>query len=354
MHALLAALGDPQESFEAIHVVGTNGKSTTATMIEALLLAHELEVGSYLSPHVERWSERIRVRGREADFEQALARVRLAAEATAATQFEALTAAALAEFDAADVKVAVVEAGLGGRLDATNVLRTMTVVLTNVGLDHVEQLGSTRAEIAGEKLAVVREGSSVVLGEAEWRELATANGAGKVVVEAGGSLALAVAAAELYLGADVDPAPAQAVALPGRLEVRGSAPLEIWDGAHNPEGVRYLLSQLPDRRDFVLVASILSDKNCEAMLELYAQRASRLIATTSGNPRALPAHELARRAQRYFPEVETVADASEALRRSRLVAGPTGAVLVSGSLYLLAELAAVRSSGLPWEKSANE
>jgi dihydrofolate synthase/folylpolyglutamate synthase len=227
-------------------------------------------------------------------------------------------------------------------------------VLTNVGLDHVEQLGSTRSDIAAEKLAVVREGSSVALGEAEWRELATANGAGEVVVESGGSLALAVAAAELYLGTGVDPAPARSVALPGRLEVRGSAPLEIWDGAHNPAGVRYLLSQLPDRRDFVLVVSILSDKDVEAMLDLYAERASRLIATSSGNPRALPAHELARRAQPYFSEVETVADPSEALHRSRLVAGPTGAVLVSGSLYLLAGLAAVRSSGLPWEKSANE
>src|SRR5205814_9136402 len=117
-------LGDPQRAYEAVHVVGTNGKSTTARMVEALLAGEGLHVGAYLSPHVRSWSERIRVGGAEADFERAVARVRADAEAVGATQFEALTAAALAEFADARVDAAVVEAGLGGRLDATNVLRS--------------------------------------------------------------------------------------------------------------------------------------------------------------------------------------------------------------------------------------
>ena len=128
-----AELGDPQDAFPAVHVVGTNGKSTATRTIEALLLAEGLSVGATVSPHVRSWSERITVDGEEADLEAALARVRPAAERLAATQFETITAAALAEFAAREVDAAVVEAGLGGRLDATNVLRTRVVLLTNVG-----------------------------------------------------------------------------------------------------------------------------------------------------------------------------------------------------------------------------
>src|SRR6185437_3927265 len=136
MRALLATLGDPQFRYDAIHVVGTNGKSTTTRMTEALLADAGLIVGAYLSPHVRSWSERIRVGGQEADFEAAVARVRPYAEG--ATQFEVVTAAALAAFADAGVDVAVVEAGLGGRHDATNVLRTRVVVLTNVALEHTD------------------------------------------------------------------------------------------------------------------------------------------------------------------------------------------------------------------------
>lgn len=352
MRALLERLGNPEQGVPAIHVVGTNGKSTTTRMIEALFLAEGIQTGAYTSPHVERWSERIRVGGREADFEQAIGRVRAAAEEVGATQFETLTAAALAEFAAAGATAAVVEAGLGGRLDATNVLRTITVVLTNVALEHTEQLGATREEIAAEKLAVVQEGCTAVIGEPEWEELARANGAARVL-RARGNLALARAAAEAFLGYTVDPAPARSVVLPGRLEVVGTDPLEIWDGAHNTEGVRYLLSQLPER-EFVLVVSILADKDADVMLRLFSRRSSRLFATASENPRALPATELARRARPFFGEVLAIEDPVQALESARQAAGPGGAVLVSGSLYLLAELAAVRSPGLPWRRSPSE
>jgi dihydrofolate synthase/folylpolyglutamate synthase len=177
MRALLAEVGDPQLAYPAIHVVGTNGKSTTSRMIEALLAEAGLRVGTYLSPHVRGWEERIRVDGDEVDFERALGSVREACERLGATQFETLTAAAFVEFAEAAVDVAVVEAGLGGRHDATNVLDSRVVVLTNVALDHTDVLGETREAIAAEKLAVVHEGATVVIGEPEWEPLARSEGA---------------------------------------------------------------------------------------------------------------------------------------------------------------------------------
>jgi dihydrofolate synthase / folylpolyglutamate synthase len=331
--ALLAELGEPQLRYASIHVVGTNGKSTVTRTIEALLAREGLSVGAFLSPHVRGWSERIRVRGEEADFEAAIDRVRSAAERIGATQFELLTAAALAEFAAAEVDVAAVEAGLGGRYDATNVLRSPVQVLTNVSLEHTEVLGTTREAIAREKLAVVQPGATVVLTEPEWEELARANGAGAVVVAARSNLAVALAAAEAFLGRPVDGH--VDVRLPGRLERVSDDPLEIWDGAHNLGGVGYVLARLPTAR-YTLVASILADKDIEGMLAALSALGDRFVATRSGSARALPAADLAERAGRYFAEVEAVEDPAEALARAR---ASGGAVLVTGSLYLLADLA---------------
>jgi dihydrofolate synthase / folylpolyglutamate synthase len=349
MRELLERLGHPERRYPAVHVVGTNGKSTTASMTEALLQAQGLRVGTYLSPHVVSWRERIRVDGGEGDLDALVDAVR-SVGVDEATQFEVLTAAALHGFAEAGVDVAIVEAGLGGRLDATNVLEARVVVLTNIGLDHSEHLGSTREEIAAEKLAVVTEGATVVLGEAEWEQAAKERGAGEIVL-ARGNLALAVAAASAFIGKPVEPDAADSVALPGRFEVMGSAPLEIWDGAHNPDGVRFLLELLPER-DYVLVCSIVGDKDVDTMLRLFSQRSSHLIATVSGNPRALPAEELAARGDTYFPKVEIVPEPVLALQRAREVAGPAGAVLAAGSLYLLASLAAVRSGYVPWDTLA--
>ncbi|MER3412415.1 MAG: hypothetical protein C4305_09070, partial [Thermoleophilia bacterium] len=142
MQALLRLLGNPQRAFPSIHVVGTNGKSTATRAIAAYLRREGLSVGAYTSPHVSGWHERLDTDPES--FWAAIARVRPAAEAVSATQFEALTAAALAEFASRRVDVAVIEAGLGGRLDATNVLDAPVVYLTNVGLDHAEVLGRTR------------------------------------------------------------------------------------------------------------------------------------------------------------------------------------------------------------------
>jgi dihydrofolate synthase/folylpolyglutamate synthase len=335
MRALLAELGNPQLRYEAVHVVGTNGKSTATRMTEELLVDAGLRVGAYLSPHVRGWSERIRVGGAEADFEAAVARVR--PHAGSATQFEVVTAAALLAFAEAEVDVAVIEAGLGGRHDATNVLRTRVVVLTNVALDHMDVLGDTREAIAAEKLAVVQPGCTVVLGDPEWEQLAYANGAGAVVATGASNLALAVSAAEAFLGAEVDPHAAQNVELPGRLETRSEEPLEIWDGAHNLAGIGYLLPRLPSR-EYVLVCSILADKRPELMLEALSVLGRTLIATESSNSRAIRAGDLAARAEPYFQHVEPIPDPFLARRRALELAGPQGAVAVTGSLYLLSEL----------------
>jgi len=337
MRALLAELGEPQRSYRAIHVVGTNGKSTTTRRAAAFLERQGLLAGAYTSPHVAGWSERVQVDGADADLEQALERVRPAAGRLGATQFEVLTAAALAEFAAAEVEVAVVEAGLGGRLDATNVLEAPVVALTNVALDHTDVLGSTREAIAAEKLAVVAPGATVVLGEAEWAALARARGAAAILHADD----VGRAAAEAFLGrpleGDVE------ISLPGRFEQVGE---DVFAGAHNPAGVAWLLERLP-RRDYVVVASILADKDTEAMLAALAPAGSALVATSSHNARALTAEELARRAAPFFSPAEAVGDPGEALARARELAGEDGAVLVTGSLYLLADLA-VRLQRVPW------
>jgi dihydrofolate synthase/folylpolyglutamate synthase len=266
--------------------------------------------------------------------------VRAEAELLEATQFEVLTAAALAEFAEAGVDVAVVEAGLGGRHDATNVLRSPVQVLTNVALEHTDVLGSTREAIAGEKLAVVQPGSSVVLGEAEWEPLARRNGAAEVLVETGGNRALAGVAAAAFLGRPVEPADVQ---LPGRLERRGD---EIWDGAHTPEAVRYVTPSLPKLGS--IVASILSDKDVDGILGLLAPLADAFVATTSSSERALPAAPLAERARGRFARVEAVDDPLLARRRAHEIGEP---VLVTGSLYLLADLAAAVDRE-PWLSTA--
>jgi dihydrofolate synthase / folylpolyglutamate synthase len=341
MRALLGELGDPQERFPAIHVVGTNGKSTTTRLTEALLLDAGLSVGAYLSPHVVSWPERIRLDGAEADLEASLSAVRPAAESVSATQFEVLTAAALLAFAEAGVEVAVVEAGLGGRHDATNVLRTSVVVLTNVALDHMDVLGDTREAIAAEKLAVVQPGCTVVLAEEEWRGLATENGAAAVVATAHSNLALAVAAAESFLGRPVDPHAADAVELPGRLEQRSESPLEVWDGAHNLAGLGWLLPRLPHAKDgWTVVCSILRDKRPGMMLEALSVLGSTLVATESSHGRAVPTAELGALASAHFERVEAEPDPVAARARALELAGAEGAVLVTGSLYLLADLSA--------------
>jgi dihydrofolate synthase / folylpolyglutamate synthase len=322
MKRLLETLGHPERGYPAIHVVGTNGKSTATRTIAALLQAEGRRAGAYTSPHVSGWSERIWVDGAEAGFEQAVARIRAPAEELGATQFEVLTAAALAEFADRDVDVAVVEAGLGGRLDATNVVDAPVVLLTTVALEHTDVLGETPEEIAREKLAVAHAARVVVLPDNSYRYLIPKS----AEIVTGG----ARDAAEAFLGRPIQGNPA--VQLPGRLERRGR---ELWDGAHNPAGTAWLRAALQERYDVVL-ASILTDKDADAMLQDLAAIAPRMIATQSTNERALPASELARLAARHFQRVDTEPDPRQALVRAR--ESTDGRILVTGSLYLLADL----------------
>lgn len=224
----------------------------------------------------------------------------------------------------------MVEAGLGGRLDATNVLETRVVLLTNVAHDHTDVLGETLEEIATEKLAVAHEDSIVVLQDNTHAELVR----GRTVVLGGPQQA-----AEAFLGR---PLPSvAAVALPGRLERRDG---EIRDGAHNEAGVRWLLERLPPGR-YTVCASILRDKDAEAMLAGLAGAGDRLVATQSSSPRSLPADELAEHARPHFAHVEVERDPKAALARAHELGEP---VLVTGSLYFLADLEAAERELAPW------
>jgi dihydrofolate synthase / folylpolyglutamate synthase len=323
MHALLAALGDPQLAYPAVHVVGTKGKSTATVTIEQLLLADGLSTGATISPHVRSWGDRIRIDGRPADLEASLRRIRPDAERLDATQFEAITAAALTAFADVGVDVAVVEAGLGGRHDATNVLDSRVVLLTNVGLEHTDVLGDTIEAIAGEKLAVVHTDDTVVVLPDD--TLAPLVPRGRIAI--GGAREAAGAFVGHPIDADVE------IELPGRLERR---PGEIRDGAHTPDAVDWLRERLPPGR-YTICASILADKDAEGILRRLEPVGDRFVATASSNARSLSAAELADQARRHFAVVESRSDPVAALRRAHELGEP---VLVTGSLYLLADLEA--------------
>jgi dihydrofolate synthase / folylpolyglutamate synthase len=382
MHRLMTVMGSPQRRFASIHVVGTNGKSSTVRMTAAILERHGVRTGAYLSPHLTSLRERVRISGRDLDeaaFAVAVERAARAAELVdrtlqegdRVTQFEALTAAAYGELAARDVDVAVVEAGLGGRYDATNVIPSRVQVLTNVGLEHTRWLGPTVTDIAREKLEVVRDGGTLVVGalspepEAEARAVAERHRARLVhaPADAGVELAargayqrrnfaLARAASEALLGSLDDAAVRAAgaeVTIPGRFETVAQAPLTIVDGAHNPSGVAALVESLPELagpRSLVAVISILDDKDAAGMLRALLPACRAAVLTSNPNPRALPPATLESLARQLeFPgDTEIVADPERALERGRALAGPAGVVLATGSIYLVADLARTRGA----------
>jgi dihydrofolate synthase / folylpolyglutamate synthase len=371
MRRLLTVLGSPQERFAAIHVVGTNGKSSTVRMCAALLEAHGVRTGAFLSPHLTTFAERIRIGDADLDGDAFAAAVQRAAAAAAkvdrtleeddrVTQFELVTAAAFAELARERVDVAVVEAGLGGRHDATNVLGARVVVLTNVGLEHTRWLGPTTEDIAREKLAVVRPDATLVVGplEPEVRALAVATGARIVDAEPleaarplpgyqAANFTVAAAAAIAHLG-ELDPRVVADVAgrikVPGRMQVVGQRPLTIYDGAHNPSGVEALAAALPDAigaRPLIAVVSILDDKDAAGMLRALVGKMAGAVFTSSRNPRALSPATLASLADQLGgPASEIVRDPRAAVARAQELAGPDGAVLATGSIYLVADLLA--------------
>jgi len=374
MRRLLTALDQPQEEFPSIHVVGSNGKSSTTRMIAAILQRHGLRTGAYLSPHLVSFAERVRVDDADVSGERFAAAVQRAAHAAElvdrtlgpddrVTQFEALTAAALAELAAADVDAAVIEAGLGGRWDATNVLPSSVQVLTNVALEHTRWLGPTVADIAGEKADVVRPGGTLVLGadlHPDARAVAEAVAAereatvvvapadpGVDVAVLGGyqrrNFAAAIEAARAFLG-ELDPAAvadaAAHVAVPGRFEVVDDQ--LVIDGAHNAAGMAALAEALPvfvAGRPLVAVVSILDDKDPAAMLRELLPLCSQVVFARIRNPRGLSPATLASIARQLGgPAAHTERDVHAGVELARELAGPGGVVLATGSIYLLADL----------------
>ena len=377
MHRLMTVLGLPQRRFASIHVVGTNGKSSTVRFCAAILERHGLRTGSYTSPHLGSFRERIEVGEEpvpEADFAAAVARAAQAAELVnrraepddQVTQFEALTAAAYHELARRGVEVAVIEAGLGGRFDATNVIPSKVQVLTSVGLEHTRWLGPTLKDIAEEKLAVVRDHGTLVVGQLDEESRAVAERIAEVrrstLVQAGsdvglalrapgrfqrGNFAIAAAAAEAFLDRPLDPAALRAAArettIPGRVEIVAHDPLTVYDGAHNPAGAHALAESLGDvlgdRRPRVAVVGVLEDKDAAAMLTELLPHFDHAVYTRSQNPRSLSPGTLVSLAEKLGgPRAETVADPHAAVRRARALAGRGGAVVAAGSIYLIADL----------------
>jgi dihydrofolate synthase/folylpolyglutamate synthase len=390
MHKLTAALGLPQHRFASIHVVGTNGKSSVTRMTAALLEAHGVGSGACLSPHSTRWAERTLIHGEEVGVEEwasAVARVAEAAEGVnrtleqgeAVTQFEAATAATFVALASARVEAAAIEAGLGGRLDATNTIPSRVTVLTSIGLDHTEWLGETELEIAAEKLAVLRDQTTLVLGrvspavEALAERIAGERGARLLrapedpgpdlrLLAPGGfqrrNFALAQTAAEAFLG-ELDPALVERVAatvpIPGRLEQIAAHPLTFLDAAHNPDGAIALAEALPEvtgGRRVVACLAILADKDAAAMIRALAPalehavctelpadgpKAGRTVPKSAHRP-SVPALELAEMCGRAGIAAVAEADFAVALRRASTLAAapPEGVLLVAGSNYAIA------------------
>ena len=392
MQRLCTLLGMPQNRFASIHVVGTNGKTSVTRMTAALLEAHGVSTGAYASPHITSWRERILIRGEpisEEAFTEALERAeqsarvadRSAGEQGPVTQFELLTAAAFVAFAAARVQYAVVEAGLGGRLDATNVIPSKLTVLTSVGYDHTEWLGETLEEIAAEKVAVLRDHTTLIAPQilpaeaepvierfVEERSAQEVRAEGFEVRRDGApavrgyqrrNLVLAAVTVKMALGDRFDEGLAESWAgRPSSVEIRGRAellpgdPPAIFDAAHNPDGARALAEALPELaegRDVACCLAILEGKDAPGIVNGLAPAVSRFVCTEipqgriegSGRPggRSRPALEIAALCQRAGVEAEAVPDPLAAWDRTRELALERGGVaLAAGSHYLLSSI----------------
>ena len=383
MRRMMTALGSPERRFASVQVLGTNGKSSTTRMTAEILRRHGLRTGAYMSPHLVAWRERVLVDGAELDadgFADAIAEAsaaaervnRTLAEGDHVTQFELLTAAAFWHMAQREVDVAVVEAGLGGRYDATSVLDADVTVLTGVSLEHTRWLGPTIHDIAEEKLAVVAEGATLVIGpelapdaRAVADRVAAERRAQLVVapplpdtleLAARGSFqrrnfALAGAAAGAFLarsGVELDHgavvAAARETRVPGRLDVRGANPTLILDGAHNPDAVAALVASLPEvvphGAPLALVLGVLEDKDAAQMLATLLPRVQRAWFTAPPSERALsPAALLSLARQLGYGDAECEPLPLRALEQACTWAGAHGAaVLATGSVYLVGEL----------------
>ncbi len=398
IEGLLEDMGNPHQGYPVIHVAGTNGKTSTSRLSTLLLVAHGLRTGTYISPHLQRVEERLSIDGRVATEEEfalavsdvaAFAELREASDPESNTYFELTTAAAFAFFADKAVSAAVLEVGLGGRLDATNVVDAEVCVLTSIGIEHTEYLGNDVATIAGEKVAIAGLNSILVTGplpepalevaETRARELGIqhrhygkdfsvldaerAVGGWLVTIEGAEdtyediflplhgryqlvNLANAVAATEAFIGSKLDPESvldaAAAATMPGRMEPLGTNPFVLVDGAHNADGMTVLSESL--REEFPttrwqLVLGVMGDKNVEAMVERLAPLVDQIVATAPRSERSVEPGLLAERVRKLVDVPVLVAgEVQDALDMARAEAGPEGAVLVAGSLYLVGEV----------------
>jgi dihydrofolate synthase/folylpolyglutamate synthase len=400
MRALVSVLGDPQQAYPVIHITGTNGKGSTARMISALLREHGLSVGTYTSPHLERINERLAWNldpisdEAFADVIGELAEVEPLLE-TAPSYFELLTAAAFSWFADIAVDVAVVEVGMLGRYDATNVADGIVAVITNVGKDHTDGEGDWRVAVASEKAGIIKPISTVVLGQhdEELRPIYRAEGPAELLemeedfatsdslVAFGGRLfnvqspraaynelyiplygthqtdnaATALVATEAFFGRELDHdtvnAALASITLPGRFEVVHRNPLVVLDGAHNPDGAAAESSTFFEEFDvagrLILVVGLLAPRDPAEMLDaLQASRADLVIACAPSSPRALPPEQIASAARAIPVMTEVVHGVGDALQRAVAVATEEDAVIATGSLYVAGEArAALRSLG---------
>jgi dihydrofolate synthase/folylpolyglutamate synthase len=398
---LLEMMGHPEDGYPIVQVAGTNGKTSVSRICTMILTAHGLNTGTFTSPHLERIEERIGVNGRSAtpdEFAQAVTDVASFADIfesrrrDSLTYFELTAAIAFAWFAEIAVDTAVVEVGMGGRLDATNVARGEVAVITGIDFDHTETLGNSLAAIAAEKLGIVKPGSILVTGQLPTDALEVAvrvatdldvqhlqygrdyrlEGASTAV---GGwhcgvagtradyedvflplhgrhqtrNLAVAIAAAESLLGNALDEEAvrlgASAVTAPGRLEPVASSPLVVLDGAHNPQGFRVLNDALAEEFgnvSWVLLLAAMHDKNLADMLPALTGRIRAAVATEVGSPRSFKTPALAAAMEELLRiPVDQAADPIDALGIARDLAGREGAILVTGSLYLVG---AIRSA----------
>lgn len=389
MQRLTHVLGEPQHAYPVVHLTGTNGKGSTARMVSALLAETGLTVGTYTSPHLQRINERISRNGEPieddalADLLEDLERLEPVV-GVANSFFELLTAAAFRWFADVAVDVAVIEVGLLGRYDATNVADGVVAVVTNVGHDHTDFQGDWRAAVAGEKSGIVKDGATLVLGETDPALLPIFYRAGAAEVwerdrewgvegnelAVGGRLvdlrtpaarypdlfvplngahqadnaACALVAAEAFLGAPLDAEVVEAgfaaVKVPGRFEVVRRQPLVVLDGAHNVDGAGAAATTLHDdfevAGDTVLVVGLTQPRDAASMLEaLDAADAALVVACQPDSPRAVPAAEVGAAAEALGARAIVEPDVATAVDRAVRMASPEDAVLVVGSLYVV-------------------
>jgi dihydrofolate synthase / folylpolyglutamate synthase len=366
MQAAAAAFGNPQLAFPTVHVAGTNGKGTVTAFVSSIARANGLKVGVYTSPHLMRFAERINIGGQPISDELLVDLLnRVMDRAPDLTFFEVATLAAFLAFQEAKVDLGVIEVGLGGRLDATNILPPPKVVaITRIAYDHMAELGDSLALIAGEKAGIIKRGCKVVLGKIhpEARAVIEAKAAavGAELVElaspepiagaplayprvalVGSNLAVAVTVArELGISPEVMAQGIEQTTWAGRNELlhRSGQELTLLDCAHNPDGAVALshaldpsvLGDIESRKEIVLVFGALSTKNWRAMLRRLETVAGHRVYVAPPISKGVDPKEIA-----AFVPGEVAGSVGEALARARALVGPRGVVVVTGSTFLV-------------------